>query len=332
MIEADCILGIETTCDDTSVALVQQSGEVIACETLSQDEIHSEYGGIFPELASRAHLQSVLPIVQRVIGTIDGDRSRIKAIGVSRGPGLIGSLLVGINTATGLAAAWDKHVIGVNHLRGHLRSPELDGQKVVYPAIVLLASGGHTVMCYLKSSCEISILGQTRDDSIGECYDKVARMLGLGMPGGPAIDRLEKLGTSIYDLPRPMLATGYEFSFSGLKSSVARLLEKEKDATAENVAASFVASCLDVLRVKLKRAMHQYEPASVVIVGGVAASVQIREMVQKICTQHGVIPYLPPLQWSTDNAAMIALAAWDYVALDIETALDAAPNLPITDW
>ena len=227
MTHADLILGIETTCDDTSVALVRQNGDVLACETVSQFEIHAAHGGVFPELASRAHVQAILPTVQRVMATIDNDRARIRAIGVSRGPGLIGSILVGVNTATGLGLAWGVPVIGVNHLRGHLRSAALEGQTLPYPAVVLLASGGHTILSHMASAQDMQVLGQTRDDSIGECYDKVARMLGLGMPGGPAVDMAALSGVPRYPLPRPMRGAGYEFSFSGLKSSVARLLEKE---------------------------------------------------------------------------------------------------------
>ena len=329
MTQADLILGIETTCDDTSIALVRQNGDVLACETVSQFEIHAAHGGVFPELASRAHVQAILPTVQRVMATIDNDRARIRAIGVSRGPGLIGSILVGVNTATGLGLAWGVPVIGVNHLRGHLRSAALEGQTLPYPAVVLLASGGHTILSHMASAQDMAVLGQTRDDSIGECYDKVARMLGLGMPGGPAVDMAALEGTPRYPLPRPMRGAGYEFSFSGLKSSVARLLEKEPEAAVEDVAASFVAACLDILQTKLDRAIGDYAPKSLVIVGGVAASRQIRAMVQSLCAEHGITACLPALKWSTDNAAMIGFAAWD----SLDTAgrpIEITPNLPLT--
>lgn len=326
------VLGIETSCDDTSVALVARRGSVVACETVSQFEIHSEYGGVYPELASRAHLQAILPTVQVVLDAIDGDLARIEAIGVTRGPGLIGSLLVGVNTAQALGIAWGKKVFGINHLRGHLRSPDLEESRIDYPAIMLLVSGGHTLLAYLKSSAEVQVLGTTRDDSAGETYDKVARMLDLGMPGGPQVDRHAELGAPVIEFPRPMLREGYEFSFSGLKSSVARLLEREPVVNKHDVAASFVSACLDVLEAKLRRALKEYKPNSLVVVGGVAASPQLRECVEAICDEAGVKACLPSLKWATDNAAMIALATWDYMAQSAQQRTDPDPGLLLCDW
>ncbi|MEQ9122659.1 MAG: tRNA (adenosine(37)-N6)-threonylcarbamoyltransferase complex transferase subunit TsaD, partial [Alphaproteobacteria bacterium] len=184
------ILGIESSCDDTAVALVTATGEVAGAMTQSQTRIHAEWGGVFPELASRAHAAEIIPTVRAALAAAKAEPADIAAIAVTRGPGLIGPLMVGVNSAAGLGMGWGKPVIGVNHLRGHLRSAELDGGRVAYPAIVLLASGGHTLLAYMKSAAEIEILGGTRDDSVGEAYDKVARMLGLGFPGGPAIDKL----------------------------------------------------------------------------------------------------------------------------------------------
>ncbi len=328
----DLILGIETSCDDTSVALVRHDGEVVACETVSQFEIHSEFGGVFPELASRAHLEAILPTVGKVLSTVGSDPSRIRAIGVTRGPGLIGSLIVGVNTAQALGIAWDRPVYGVNHLRGHLRSPDLDEKRIAYPALLLLVSGGHTLLCHLQGPADVTMLGTTRDDSVGETYDKVARMLGLGMPGGPALDRLAQAGQAVYRFPRPMIREGFEFSFSGLKSSVARMLEKDPGISHADVAASFVAACIDVLDAKLRRALGQYEAKSLVVVGGVAASPQIRAMVEGICAEQGLTPCLPPLKWATDNAAMIALATWDYVDHDAPQDLRTTPSLSLAAW
>ncbi|MTI07184.1 tRNA (adenosine(37)-N6)-threonylcarbamoyltransferase complex transferase subunit TsaD [Roseibium denhamense] len=330
--QQDLILGIETSCDDTSVALVAQDGTIAACETFNQFEIHAGYGGVFPELASRAHVQAILPAVDKVMAAVDHDRSRIKAIGVTRGPGLIGSLLVGVNAGQALGFAWDKPVYGINHLRGHLRSPDLEEKRIEYPAVMLLVSGGHTLLAYLANQSDVTLLGTTRDDSAGESYDKVARMIGLGMPGGPAIDKLAKTGKSVFDFPRPMMHQGYEFSFSGLKSSVARLLEKEPDCAKEDIATSFVDACLDVLEKKLRRAVDEYQPKSLVVVGGVSASPQLRAQVDAICTETGVKSCLPPLKWATDNAAMIALAAWDYVAKDLEPDTVPTPSLAVSAW
>lgn len=332
MSDPDLILGIETSCDDTSVSLVDRQGSVFACETVSQYAIHAEYGGVYPELASRAHLQAILPTTQKVLDVIGRDLSRVAAIGVTRGPGLIGSLLVGVNTAQALGASWNKAVYGVNHLRGHLRSPDLDKRKVEYPAVLLLVSGGHTLIAHMKTGLDIRLLGTTRDDSVGETYDKVARMLDLGAPGGPAVDRAASSGVAAYGFPRPMLREGYEFSFSGLKSSVARLVGRDRGLKLEDVAASFVAACIDVLEWKTRRAVEEFKPKSLVVVGGVAASPQVREFVEKTCARYGVLSCLPPREWATDNAAMIALATWDYVAQGVRPDLRANPNLPLGDW
>ncbi len=334
---ADLILGVETSCDDTSLALVAEDGTVTACETVNQYSIHEAFGGVFPDLASRAHLAAILPTLQQVMGAIDHDRARIAAIAVTRGPGLIGSLLVGVNAAQGLGLAWGKPVIGVNHLRGHLRSPELEGGQIVYPALVLLVSGGHTALALMESATRITALGQTRDDSMGECYDKVARSLGLPMPGGPAIDRLAADGTPRHPLPRPMLREGYAFSFSGLKSSIARLLEREPalmqtEAARADVAASFVAACLDIAEAKLDRALAAHPVASVVVVGGVAASRPLRDRIGALAARHGVTLSLPPLTWATDNAAMIALAGWDYLRAGQAPGLRADPALALDAW
>ncbi len=329
---SDLILGIETSCDDTSVALVDQTGAVIAARTVSQFEIHAEYGGVFPDLASRAHVQGILPTVNSVLSEIDHDLARLKCIGVTRGPGLIGSLLVGVNSAAGLAAGWGKPIYGINHLRGHLRSADLEQERVVFPALVLLVSGGHTFLAFMKTRNQIQLLGSTRDDSMGETYDKVARMLRLPMPGGPEVDKAAAMGQAMYDFPRPMKNAGYEFSFSGLKSAVDRFVKLNPEARRDDIAASFVASCLEVVETKLRKAVQEFSPASLVVVGGVSASRQVREMVSSICQNTGILACLPPLKWSTDNGAMIALACWDYVREGLPHCLEAKPNLSIVDW
>lgn len=325
---ADLILGIETSCDDTSIALVDRAGRVRGIETISQFEIHQPHGGVYPELASRAHLEAILPSIEAVMA--GHDPADLAAIGVTRGPGLMGSLLVGMATAQGLGLAWDRPVIGVNHLRGHLRSVDLEEQRLRYPALILLASGGHTLIALARSPWDIALLGGTRDDSVGECYDKVARMLGLEMPGGPAMDRCAARGTARIRFPRPMKNEGYEFSFSGLKSSVARHLETNPDTPRDDVAASFVAACLDVLTVKIRRAIAEYAPASVAIVGGVAASPQLRAAMTDLAEEAGISLCLPPQKWATDNGAMIALAAWDYLERGLLPDPEPRPNLPLT--
>ncbi|PUB11830.1 tRNA (adenosine(37)-N6)-threonylcarbamoyltransferase complex transferase subunit TsaD [Yoonia sediminilitoris] len=327
----DFVLGIETSCDDTAIALVDRDGNVAGAKTVAQFDIHAEFGGVYPELASRAHLEAILPTVDSVLGATGVLLADIKAIGVTRGPGLIGSLLVGLSTVQALSFAWGKPAIGINHLRGHLRSVDLEEKRLTYPALVLLVSGGHTLLAYSKDKWSFELLGTTRDDSVGESYDKVARMLGLGMPGGPAVDICAKQGNPAIRFPKPMIKEGYEFSFSGLKSSVARHLENNPDFDVNDVSASFVASCLAVLSTKVTRAIKEYKPASFAVVGGVAASPQVRQAMQDIATKEGVCLCLPPLKWATDNAAMIALATWDYLDQDIQTGLEPKPNLRLGD-
>jgi N6-L-threonylcarbamoyladenine synthase len=321
------VLGVETSCDDTAVALVDPRGSVIASCVASQAALHTTFGGVYPELASRAHIDKILPTVQAVLSD-SGVRPRdLAAIGVTRGPGLIGSLMVGLNTAAGLGHGWEVPVIGVNHLRGHLRSADLEESRVKFPAIVLLVSGGHTLLARLESTTDIRLIGSTVDDSVGEAYDKVARMLGLGYPGGPAIDRLAPGGTPQVRFPRPMLRQGLDFSFSGLKSAVERYLAATPDARPADVAAAFVEACMEVLISKCRAAIKEYPVSSLVIVGGVAASPQLRAAATELCAGLGIGLCLPPVKWSTDNGAMIGLATWDYLANGITNTLEPVPGL-----
>ncbi|MEL7221729.1 MAG: tRNA (adenosine(37)-N6)-threonylcarbamoyltransferase complex transferase subunit TsaD, partial [Bacteroidota bacterium] len=311
------VLGIESSCDDTAVAVVTEQGEVLSSVIASQTDLHAQFGGVFPEFAGRAHIAAILPTVEHALQEANITQADIKAIGVTRGPGLIGSLLVGLTSAAGLGMGWDIPVIGVNHLRGHLRSADLEEERVSYPALILLVSGGHTFLAYMTSTTDIELLGSTRDDSVGEAYDKVGRMLGLGYPGGPVVDRAAKTGEATIPFPRPMLHKGLEFSFSGLKAAVARYLDAEQTPHVANVASSFVESVMEILLTKCKRGLKQYPATkSLVVVGGVAASPQLRERAQLLCEEMGVDLCLPPLRWSTDNAAMIGLATWDYLKLD----------------
>jgi N6-L-threonylcarbamoyladenine synthase len=245
---------------------------------------------------------------------------------------LIGSLIVGVNTAAGLGLGWNVPVLGINHLRGHLRSADLVERRVELPAIVLLVSGGHTFLARMESLTSIQLLGSTRDDSVGEAYDKVARLLGLGYPGGPAVDKLAKTGTDSIPFPRPMLTEGFEFSFSGLKSAVGRYLDKNPEVAHADVAASFVSACMEILLTKCKRALTAHPSKCLVVVGGVAASPQLREGAAELCESLGVKLCLPPLKWSTDNAAMIGLAAWDYLNEGVRPPLSATASLAITEF
>lgn len=309
------VLGIESSCDDTAVAVVDVEGKVLSSVVATQTEIHSKYGGVFPEFASRAHISSIVPAVEQALSEAGITPKDLRAIGVTRGPGLIGSLSVGLNTAAGLGLGWGLPVIGINHLRGHLRSADLEQRRVKYPAVLLLVSGGHTFLAYMENPTDIVLLGSTRDDSVGEAYDKVGRMLGLGYPGGPVVDRMALKGNASIRFPRPMRNDGLDFSFSGLKSAVSRYLSEQKTTVIEDVAASFVEAVMDTLLTKCRRSLTEKPSVSLVIVGGVAASPQLRSQALHLCNDMGVELCLPPLKWSTDNAAMIALATWDYLHL-----------------
>jgi N6-L-threonylcarbamoyladenine synthase len=328
----DLVLGIESSCDDTAAALVNAGGDVIASVKVGQVEVHRPYGGVYPELASRAHVAEILPALHKTLADAEVDTDRIRAIGVTRGPGLIGPLLVGLSTAAGLGMGWDLPVIGINHLRGHLRSADLEEARVKYPATVLLVSGGHTILAHMEDASSIRLLGTTRDDSVGEAYDKVGRKLGLGYPGGPEVDKLAKTGEPRIQFPRPMLQKGLDFSLSGLKSAVARHLDSEPDADHADVAASFVDAVLELLVVKCRRALADNPSASLVIVGGVAASPQIRAASAELCRELGVELCLPPLRWATDNAAMIALATWDYLRVGQHPPPTPDVRLSIVDY
>ncbi len=326
---AGLVLGIETSCDDTAVALVEPGGQVISSCVASQAQLHTSYGGVYPEVASRAHIEKIIPTVQVTMSEAGVCGSDLAAVAVTRGPGLIGSLIVGLNAASGLSQGWGVPVTGVNHLRGHLRSADLEEARVTYPAILLLVSGGHTLLARMVTATDVVLIGTTKDDSVGEAYDKVARMLGLGYPGGPVVDRLAKTGASVIPFPRPMLGRGMDFSFSGLKTAVERYIAAHPEDPHADIAASFVAACLEVLIAKCRAALTQFPAESLVVVGGVAASPQLRAAAQGLCDDMGVSLCLPPLRWSTDNGAMIALAGWDNVRSGVFAPLLPEPRLKI---
>jgi N6-L-threonylcarbamoyladenine synthase len=303
------ILAIETSCDETAAAVVGSDSTVLCSVVRSQVAIHGPYGGVVPELASREHTRFIVPIVDAAMTQSQSTASDIAAVAVTQGPGLVGCLAVGISTAKALALAWQVPIVAVNHLEGHIFSAELDLVHIEYPAVILLVSGGHTILIDAPNRGEYVVLGETRDDSIGEAYDKVARELGLGYPGGPIIDRLSSEGHDTYAFPRPMIHDGFEFSFSGLKTAVRRrLLSGSFDP--RDVAASFSAACGDVLVEKLSRAINEYKPRTAIFAGGVAASPILRDRLRSEVTTPDVELVFPQRAYSTDNAAMIGAAAW----------------------
>jgi N6-L-threonylcarbamoyladenine synthase len=325
----DLILSIESSCDETSVAVVDADLTVLSCVTASQIELHNEYGGVYPEMASRQHTANVLPVLHEAMAQADVEGKDLRAIGVTRGPGLMSSLAVGVNTARALGRGWGVPVMGINHLRGHVSSAELDGFDIDFPAVLLLVSGGHTILAVMEDSARFRLLGETRDDSVGEAYDKVARELGLGYPGGPVVDRLAKSGVARGRLPRVMATAnyGYDFSLSGLKEATRQLILEHPELSAKDVCAEFVEACLGLLVRRVKAAVQAESPRSVVVVGGVSASPPLRARMQEVCDDAGIRLLLPDLRWATDNAAMIGGAAWRYLSVDAPIELRVDPRL-----
>ncbi|SES03409.1 tRNA (adenosine(37)-N6)-threonylcarbamoyltransferase complex transferase subunit TsaD [Salipaludibacillus aurantiacus] len=306
------ILGIETSCDETSVAVVKNGREVLSNIISSQIESHKRFGGVVPEIASRHHVEQITYIVEEAMAKADIQVEDVDGIAVTEGPGLVGALLVGVNASKALAFAWDKPLIGVHHIAGHIYANHIV-EELDFPLLSLVVSGGHTELIYMKEHASYEVIGETRDDAVGEAYDKVARTLGLPYPGGPHIDRLAHEGKPVIDLPRAWLEEGsYDFSFSGLKSAVINTLHNAKQRgeewSKEEIAASFQASVVDVLVTKAMRAAEDKKVDRLVLAGGVAANKGLRAELTEACGKAGLKLTVPPLELCTDNAAMIASA------------------------
>jgi len=324
------VLGIETSCDETAAALVMGGSDIVASVVSSQVDLHAGFGGVVPEIASRAHLDLLNPVIARAIVEAGIDDRRVDAVACTIGPGLIGALLVGVSAAKALALAWDVPFVGVNHMEAHLYAALLDDPTIELPVVVLLVSGGHTLLVEMRELGKYRLLGQTIDDASGEAFDKVARYLGLSYPGGPAIERAAADGDpEAIAFPRAMLNDGLDFSFSGLKTAVTRHVRDHPDVATEDVAASFQAAVVDVLVAKARRAATDVEALGIAIGGGVAANSKLREDILDACADDGLRAYLPSLAMCTDNAAMVAAAGWHRLRLDGPSPLDtgAYPNL-----
>ena len=327
-------LGIETSCDETAAALVADASTIRSSIVATQFDVHARYGGIVPELACRRHLENILPVVRAALSEGGATLEEVELIAVTRGPGLIGSLLVGLNCAKALAYATATPCVGVNHLEGHLAAPLLEGAEYRYPLVALVVSGGHTELYRVAGPGRIALLGQTLDDAAGEAFDKVARFLDLGYPGGPAIDRAALDGDpGAIRFPRPMTKDpdNLDFSFSGLKTAVVNHVRKHPDVTSADVAASFQAAVVDVLVSKARKAARRVGATGIVLGGGVAANSLLREELLGGCADDGIGGFLPDRAMCTDNAAMIAATGWYRLASDGPTALDvgAQPNLKL---
>lgn len=306
------ILAIESSCDETSVAILKDGKEVLSHLIFSQIDVHKLYGGVVPEIASRNHVKKVTILIDEALRKASITPKEIDYVAVTKGPGLIGSLLVGINAATAFAYANNLPIIGVNHLIGHIYAAAIDNE-LKFPLIALLVSGGHTELIYMRDHFDFEIIGTTLDDAVGEAYDKVARTLGLSYPGGPVVDKASKEGIEEYDLPRVFLdKDDYNFSFSGLKSAVINIVhnlnQKGQSVNVNNMAKSFQNSVMDVLVTKTKNAAKNFNAKQVIVVGGVAANSELRRRITEAITDQEVI--IPKFIYCTDNAAMIASAAY----------------------
>ncbi len=316
------ILGIETSCDETAAAIVADGHDVVASVISSQIDLHARYGGVVPELASRAHVELLAPAVAQVLVEAGLEGPDVDAVAATVGPGLAGALLVGVSTAKALSLVWDVPFIGVNHMEAHLYASFLEDPTVEPPLLVLLVSGGHTMLVSMEAHGKYQLIGTTVDDAVGEAFDKVARFLGLGYPGGPAIDRLAAVGDpNAVPLPRPMPA-GFDFSLSGLKTAVIRYVRAHPEVSTADVAASFQRAVVDMLIDKARRAAVEVGATALCLGGGVAANSELRERVLDLCTEEGLQAFLPSREMCTDNAAMVAAAAWWRYNSDGPTPLD----------
>jgi len=328
------ILGIETSCDETAAAIVAADGSVLAEAVLSQQE-HAAFGGVVPEIAARAHLYHLPSLVAKVMGAAGIAYADLAAVAATTGPGLIGGLIVGANLAKGLAIGAGKLFVGINHLEAHALTARLPGVNpggLAFPYLLLLVSGGHCQCVAVQGVGDYRLLGTTIDDAVGEAFDKVAKLLGLGWPGGPALERLAEEGDPhAFALPRPLLGRpGCDFSFSGLKTAVAQIVWRMPQGAlprgvAADLAASFQAAAADVLADRVGNALA-IMPAAIVVAGGVAANRVIRARLATVAAAHGVAMVAPPLRLCGDNAVMVAWAAHERLRLGRADALDAARN------
>jgi N6-L-threonylcarbamoyladenine synthase len=331
------VLAIETSCDETAVAIVRAPGHLLAAEIASQVELHNRFGGVVPEVASRNHLLAVRPLIERALHTAAIPIADISALAATAGPGLATSLMVGFSAAKGLAVGLRKPFFAINHLEGHLLSPFFGRQ--VQPGIALIVSGGHTMLVEVIATGQYRILGQTRDDAAGEAFDKVAKLLALPYPGGPEIDRRARAGDpSRFPLPRSMIDSGdFAFSFSGLKTAVRYLLPKvdlKDNQTISDLCASFQEAVVDVLVSKTIAAARHSRCALVTVSGGVSCNTRLRQRFQQACSAAKIDLLLTEPTLCTDNAAMIAFVAASRLqsgALPSPLTAEISPNLPLAD-
>ncbi|HSB32620.1 MAG TPA: tRNA (adenosine(37)-N6)-threonylcarbamoyltransferase complex transferase subunit TsaD [Candidatus Sulfobium mesophilum] len=332
------VLGIDTSCDDTSASVVEDGKKILSNIVSNQSDIHAKYGGIVPELASRRHIEMIQPVVDEALRAAGAQLSDISAVAVCHGPGLIGSLLIGCSFAKALCYSKDIPLVAVNHLEGHILSVFLETPSPKFPFLSLVVSGGHTSLYLARDYGSYSELGRTRDDAAGEAYDKVSKLLGLGYPGGPVIDKLARQGDPrTIDFPRAYLPETLDFSFSGMKTAVLNFMrscaagrDTRSDAgdvkLVENISASFQAAVIDVLVRKTEWAIRKKRVGNVTLAGGVAANSALRERIKKMAEERGVEVFVPPPALCTDNAAMIAVAGYHRFLKGEIAGLDLNPK------
>ncbi|MBT1450376.1 tRNA (adenosine(37)-N6)-threonylcarbamoyltransferase complex transferase subunit TsaD [Glaciecola sp. XM2] len=329
------VLGIETSCDETGIAIYDSEQGLLAHELYSQVKLHADYGGVVPELASRDHVRKIIPLVQRTLASASLSKDDIDGIAYTRGPGLIGALLVGSSMARALAYAWQVPSIGVHHMEGHLLAPMLDDNAPEFPFVALLVSGGHSMMVDVRGIGQYTVLGESVDDAAGEAFDKTAKLLGLDYPGGPLLAKLAQQGESgHYQFPRPMTdRPGLDFSFSGLKTFAANTIRSSDGElqTRANIAKAFEEAVVDTLLIKCKRALKQTGLKRLVMAGGVAANQHLRASFEQASKHSGFEVYYPSFEYCTDNGAMIAYAGCQRLNAGETTALDekAMPRWPL---
>ena len=328
------ILAIESSCDETSIAVVENGTNVLAMTTNTQISTHEKYGGVVPEIASRMHCENITIVLNETLEEAGLEMKDIDAIAVTYGPGLLGSLLVGVNFAKSLALIYKKPLIAVNHLIGHIYANNIEN-KLEFPLLTLIVSGGHTELLYMPKDYEFKLLGATLDDAIGECYDKVAKVLGEKYPGGPNVERLASRGKDTYSFSIPMNDDTYNFSYSGLKSNVLNLVHNEiqrgNTIIKEDVAYAFQKAAVGEVEIKVDKALKELDVKQLVVAGGVSANQYLKERLKTICDKFNVKLQIPSIKYCTDNAAMIGAAAY-YKYLNNEfsdLSLDACSYLDI---
>ena len=307
------ILGIETSCDETSCSIVKNGCEEIDTVILSQVDIHTLYGGVVPEIASRNHVKDIVFVIDKCLKDANLTMEDIDAIAVTHGPGLVGSLLVGLEAAKTISYIYNKPLVPVHHIRSHIYANNIE-RKMKFPLMALIISGGHTELLYMKDHFDYEVVGETLDDAVGECYDKVGRVIDVPYPGGPVIDNLAHIGKNTYNLPIPLNDESFNFSFSGLKSAVINLVhnleQKNEKINKEDLACSFQNVVIQVLTSKTIRAMKEYNVNNLILAGGVAANKGIREKFEELKQENDINFSYPSIKYCTDNATMVAAAGY----------------------